>query len=120
MLDNLVENAIRHAGEGSRMRRQRAGPAPEAVELSSSDTGAGIIREHLPQVFERFYRVEGSRAGPGTGLGLAIVKHIAEAHSGRAVIESTEGRGTTVRVMLPTPAARRLDRDQARATGSNR
>jgi two-component system sensor histidine kinase SenX3 len=55
-------------------------------------------------VFERFHRVEGSRAGPGTGLGLAIVKHIAEAHGGRAVMESVEGQGTTVRVTLPAPA----------------
>jgi signal transduction histidine kinase len=74
-----------------------------------SDTGLGIAPEHLPHVFERFYRVEGSRSGPGTGLGLAIVKHVAEAHGGRAEIESAEGRGTTVRVILAAPAARRSE-----------
>ena len=103
VLDNLIENALRHAGEGSSVD-VRAGEAPGgAVELVVADTGAGIPAEHLSRVFERFHRVEGSRTGPGTGLGLAIVKHIAEAHGGRAVMESIEGRGTTVRVLLPAP-----------------
>ena len=119
VLDNLVANSIRHAGEGAAVR-VRARGLSGAVELEVNDDGAGIDPEHLPHVFERFYRVEGSRSGPGTGLGLAIVKHVAEAHNGRAEIESSLGSGTTVRVILPTPAARRLDRDQARATGSNR
>jgi len=103
VLDNLIENALRHAGEGASVDVQ-AGEAPGgAVELVVADTGAGIPAEHLSRVFERFHRVEGSRTGPGTGLGLAIVKHIAEAHGGRAVMESIEGRGTTVRVQLPAP-----------------
>jgi len=119
VLDNLVANSIRHAGAGAAVR-VRARGLSGAVELEVNDDGAGIDPEHLPHVFERFYRVEGSRSGPGTGLGLAIVKHVAEAHNGRAEIESGLGSGTTVRVILPTPAARRLDRDQARATGSNR
>jgi two-component system phosphate regulon sensor histidine kinase PhoR len=104
VLDNLVENAIRHAGAGSRVTVTARGLAG-AVELAVSDTGAGIPSEHLGRVFERFHRVEGSRTGPGTGLGLAIVKHIAEARRGRASIESTEGVGTTVRVVLPGPEA---------------
>jgi signal transduction histidine kinase len=119
VLDNLVANAIRHAGAGANIQ-VRARGLSGAVEIEVSDDGAGIDPEHLPHVFERFYRVEGSRSGPGTGLGLAIVKHVAEAHNGRAEIESTVGIGTTVRVILPTPAARRLGRDQERATGSNR
>jgi signal transduction histidine kinase len=106
VLDNLVENAIRHAGEGATVA-VRARGLGGAVELTVSDTGAGIPAEHLARVFERFHRVEGSRTGPGTGLGLAIVKHIAEAHGGRAVMESSEGEGTTVRVTLPAPAVRR-------------
>ena len=104
VLDNLVENAIRHAGSGSRVEVTARGLAG-AVELAVSDTGAGIPAQHLGRVFERFHRVEGSRTGPGTGLGLAIVKHIAEARRGRASIESTEGVGTTVRVVLPGPEA---------------
>jgi signal transduction histidine kinase len=103
MLDNLVENALRHAGAGAGVQ-VRARSLPESVELCVSDDGVGVPVEHLARVFERFHRVEGSRAGPGTGLGLAIVKHIAEAHGGRAVMESAEGEGTTVRLTLPAPA----------------
>jgi signal transduction histidine kinase len=103
VLDNLVENAIRHAGEGAAVDVRGRG-LESAVELSVADTGVGIPHEHLNRIFERFYRVEGSRTGLGTGLGLAIVKHIAEAHGGRAtVVSATEG-GTTIRVFLPAPA----------------
>jgi signal transduction histidine kinase len=117
MLDNLVENAIRHAGESARVEVRGRGLAG-AVELSVSDTGVGIPHEHLNRVFERFYRVEGSRTGRGTGLGLAIVKHIAEAHGGRATIESAVGTGTTIRILLPAPAAARRDLTAANATES--
>ncbi len=120
MLDNLVSNAIRHAGAGAEVTIRARGLSG-AVELAISDTGAGIEPEHLAHVFERFYRAEGSRTGPGTGLGLAIVKHVAEAHNGRAEIASTQGEGTTVRVVLPTPAARRQAVEgQDLASGSNR
>ncbi len=103
VLDNLIENALRHAGEAAEVD-VHAAEAGGGVELVVADTGTGIPAEHLSRVFERFHRVEGSRTGPGTGLGLAIVKHIAEAHGGRAVMESVEGEGTTVRVLLPAPA----------------
>ena len=72
------------------------------------DTGVGISPEHLPHVFERFYRGEASRAGPGTGLGLAVVKHIVEAHGGRVAADSRPGAGTTVRLTLPRVTAERL------------
>jgi signal transduction histidine kinase len=118
VLDNLVENAIRHAGDGATVDVSGRGLAG-AVELAVSDTGVGIPHEHLSRVFERFYRVEGSRTGRGTGLGLAIVKHIAEAHGGRATIESRREGGTTVRVVLPAPAAaRRAAGNEADLTGA--
>ncbi|MDX6552120.1 MAG: two-component system, OmpR family, phosphate regulon sensor histidine kinase PhoR [Gaiellales bacterium] len=118
VLDNLVENAIRHAGDGATVDVRGRGLAG-AVELAVSDTGVGIPHEHLSRVFERFYRVEGSRTGSGTGLGLAIVKHIAEAHGGRATIESRREGGTTVRVVLPAPAAvRRAAENEADLTGA--
>jgi signal transduction histidine kinase len=118
VLDNLVENAIRHAGTGATVDVSGRGLAG-AVELAVSDTGVGIPHEHLSRVFERFYRVEGSRTGRGTGLGLAIVKHIAEAHGGRATIESRREGGTTVRVVLPAPAAaRRAAENEADLTGA--
>ena len=78
-------------------------PARPGVVLSVTDDGQGIPRVHLPRLTERFYRVDKgrSRTVGGTGLGLAIVKHIVNRHRGRMLIESEEGRGTTVTVWLP-------------------
>jgi signal transduction histidine kinase len=104
VLDNLVENAIRHAGAGERIEVRVRGLSG-AVELVVHDTGGRIPPEHLGRVFERFHRVEDARSGPGTGLGLAIVKHIAEEYGGRATAESSPSAGTTMRVVLPAPAA---------------
>jgi signal transduction histidine kinase len=103
VLDNLVTNAITHAGVGSLIEIRARGLAG-AVELVVADDGVGIPAEHVPRIFERFYRVEDARSGPGTGLGLAIVKHIAEEYGGRATAESAPGDGTTMRVVLPAPA----------------
>ena len=71
--------------------------------MSVSDTGSGIPADHLPRIFERFYRVDPgrSRQEGGTGLGLAIVKHLVEAHGGRVEAESQLGRGTTIRLYFP-------------------
>jgi two-component system phosphate regulon sensor histidine kinase PhoR len=71
-----------------------------------TDHGPGILREHLPRVTERFYRVDDarSRESGGTGLGLAIVKHIVERHKGSLEIRSTPGVGTSVTVRLPVAA----------------
>ena len=104
VLDNLVENAIHHAGEGESIVVRAREPAG-AVEIVVHDTGGRIPPEHLSRVFERFYRIEDARSGPGTGLGLAIVKHIAEEYGGRATADSTPGAGTNIRVVLPAPAA---------------
>jgi signal transduction histidine kinase len=104
VLDNLVENAIRHAGAGERIDVRVRGLSG-AVELVVHDSGGRIPPEHLARVFERFHRVEDARSGPGTGLGLAIVKHIAEEYGGRATAESSPAAGTTMRVVLPAPAA---------------
>jgi two-component system, OmpR family, phosphate regulon sensor histidine kinase PhoR len=73
------------------------------VALRCADHGAGIAREHLPRLSERFYRVEGQKSGErlGTGLGLAIVKHIINRHRGGLAIESVEGQGATFTVYLP-------------------
>ncbi|MCI0812343.1 MAG: hypothetical protein J4N27_00510, partial [Chloroflexi bacterium] len=66
-----------------------------------ADTGTGIHREHLPHVFERFYKVDRSRSDGGTGLGLAIVKHIVQAHGGEVGVESEEGVGSTFEFTIP-------------------
>jgi two-component system, OmpR family, phosphate regulon sensor histidine kinase PhoR len=102
ILLNLIENAIRHTGEGGRItiRTAREG---EGVSLAVADTGSGIPSEHLPRIFERFYRADSgrSRDAGGTGLGLAIVKHLVEAHGGTVKADSTVGVGTTVSIFFP-------------------
>ena len=95
-------------------------PNRPGIVISVADQGGGIPKQHLPRLTERFYRVDKgrSRAVGGTGLGLAIVKHIVNRHRGQLLIESEEGKGTTVSVWLPaTPAPQRLvDADEADAT----
>lgn len=104
ILANLVENAVRHTRGGRVVVRSVR--VREQVELAVTDTGIGISPEHLPRIFERFYRVDPSRARAdgGTGLGLSIVKHLAEVHGGSVRAASEPGRGTTVTVCLPDPA----------------
>jgi two-component system phosphate regulon sensor histidine kinase PhoR len=107
-ISNLVSNAIRHTPEhGSvevawRMREDHRG------ELSVTDTGGGISREHLARLTERFYRVDESRsrASGGTGLGLAIVKHVVQRHGGELDVSSEPGRGSVFRLLLPASRVR--------------
>src|SRR3989441_859177 len=96
---NLFENAIRHTPSGGRVRVS-AELGRDGVVLAVADSGAGIPAEHLPRIFERFYRVDPGRARDqgGTGLGLAIVKHLVEAHGGQVAAESALGHGTTIRL----------------------
>lgn len=106
ILANLLENAVRHTAGGAVTVRSRREAGGTYVEVA--DTGPGIPAEHLPRVFERFYRVDTgrARASGGTGLGLAIVKHLAEAHGGHVRADSAVGRGTTIAVFFPdSPAA---------------
>jgi signal transduction histidine kinase len=105
VLRNLLGNAITHTGPGGEVTvtaRREVGQ----VEVRLRDTGAGIPPEHLPHVFERFYRADRSRtrATGGAGIGLAIVKEFVQAHGGRVAIESQLGRGTTVSFTLPVAA----------------
>ncbi|HEX4632541.1 MAG TPA: ATP-binding protein, partial [Gemmatimonadales bacterium] len=102
ILSNLYDNSLRHTPRGGNITVWSA-PAGDGVVLEVRDTGSGILAEHLPRIFERFYRADPARSRDqgGTGLGLAIVKHLVEAHSGRVDAESTPGRGTTIRIVLP-------------------
>ncbi|MBI3449598.1 MAG: HAMP domain-containing histidine kinase [Acidobacteria bacterium] len=102
ILRNLLSNAIAHTPAGGQVvvGARRAGGV---CEISVRDTGEGIAAEHLPFVFERFYRADPSRARAtgGAGLGLAIVKQLAEAHGGSVRVESVTGKGSTFTVTLP-------------------
>ena len=102
VVTNLLDNAVRYTPSGGRITCSIV-PNGTGTTLSVSDTGTGISREHLPRIFERFYRADRSRSREegGTGLGLAIVKHLVEAHGGRVTAESELGRGTTVSCWFP-------------------
>jgi two-component system phosphate regulon sensor histidine kinase PhoR len=102
MLTNLADNAVKFNREGGTVRvtHEREGTSDR---VSVADTGEGIAPEHLPRIFERFYRVDRdrARAAGGTGLGLAIVKHLARAHGGEATVRSVHGEGSTFTLELP-------------------
>jgi two-component system phosphate regulon sensor histidine kinase PhoR len=102
VLTNLIDNAAKYGAAGGRIVLG-AHEVEGSVEFYVRDLGAGIASEHLPRLFERFYRVDKarSRESGGTGLGLAIAKHIVLAHGGRIRVESTLGHGSTFLFMLP-------------------
>jgi signal transduction histidine kinase len=100
-LGNLIDNALAYTGPGGRVTLSAAPAGGGRVRLSVSDTGIGIPAEHLPHVFERFFRVPGRDRTPGTGLGLAIVREIVTAHGGEIACESEPGKGTSFHITLP-------------------
>src|SRR5438067_1308802 len=102
ILTNLFDNALRYTPPGGRIV-VAAGPTKGGTLLTVSDNGSGITGQHLPRVFERFYRADPARSRDqgGTGLGLAIVKHLVEAHGGRVEAQSAPGQGTTIRMVFP-------------------
>ena len=102
-LINLVDNALKYSEPGGRVVVAVAPTVDGMLEWIVRDQGSGIGAEHLPRLFERFYRVDKGRSRRlgGTGLGLSIVKHIVQAHGGTVAVESTPGVGSTFRVLLP-------------------
>lgn len=102
LLINLIENAVKYNRQGGEVRVSVYG-AKDNVQLLVSDNGIGIAEEHLPRLFERFYRVDKgrSRSMGGTGLGLAIVKHITSSMGGLIEVHSKLGEGTDFLVTLP-------------------
>jgi two-component system phosphate regulon sensor histidine kinase PhoR len=98
---NLMENALKFTPPGGQVTFCAQQKPGESVEVSVSDTGVGISQEHLPHIFERFYKVDRSRHAGGTGLGLAIVKQLVEAHGGEVWVKSQEGIGSTFAFTLP-------------------
>ncbi|MQA30870.1 MAG: two-component sensor histidine kinase, partial [Luteitalea sp.] len=112
-LQNLAANALRYAPAGSRvtLRAHRTG---DGIAVTVRDEGPGMAPEHLPHLFDRFYKAESSRTAPvapsaadagGSGLGLSIVKAIAERHGGRVSVRSRPGE-TVFEILLPDPGRR--------------
>jgi signal transduction histidine kinase len=100
---NLVRNAVRHTPEGGIIVLSVTADGPWVV-ISVADTGEGISPEHLPHIFDRFYRVDQARtrSSGGAGLGLAIVRELVELMGGKVTAESVPGQGSIFRVHLPT------------------
>jgi heavy metal sensor kinase len=100
---NLIDNAVRYTPPGGKVLVSSEAQDHQAV-VSVADTGIGISPEHLPRIFERFYRVDKarSRSEGGSGLGLAICKQVVELHGGRIEVKSAEGQGSTFTVLLPS------------------
>ncbi|HUF64708.1 MAG TPA: ATP-binding protein [Gemmatimonadaceae bacterium] len=101
ILSNLIDNSLRHTDSGQ--VTVFATSDAEGTRIGVRDTGSGIAPEHLPRIFERFYRADPARAreSGGTGLGLSIVKHLVDAHGGTVRAASQPGRGTTITALLP-------------------
>ncbi|PYS70929.1 MAG: two-component sensor histidine kinase [Acidobacteria bacterium] len=97
---NLLDNALRFTPENGSIQITLSDHDAD-FEVAVSDTGCGIAPEHLPRVFDRFYRAESSRGSDGAGLGLALVKSIVDLHGGSATIQSQVGHGTTVTLQFP-------------------
>ena len=99
---NLVNNAIRYSRPDTSVQISAEATA-QGVVIRVRDQGAGISKEHLPRLFERFYRVDKARSREmgGTGLGLSIVKHIMQVHRGHVEVESELGKGSVFALHLP-------------------
>ena len=97
---NLVENSLKFTPRGGTVSIL-AQPAGEFVQIELKDTGVGVAPQHLPHLFERFYKVDRSRRDSGTGLGLAIVKQLVESHGGGIWVESREGEGCLFTFTIP-------------------
>ena len=106
MLWNLVDNALRYTNPGGSVRLCLRNLG-QVAELAVADTGISIPSEHVPHIFERYYRVDRARSRneSSTGLGLPIVKQVAEAHGGQVRVHSEPGVGTTFTVALPVSHA---------------
>jgi signal transduction histidine kinase len=100
VVQNLAENALRHAGEGARCQLVLRSEDAARI-LAARDDGVGVAEDDLPRVFERFYRADRARASRGSGLGLAIVKHVVEAAGGHVEAHGAPAEGLEIRCVFP-------------------
>ncbi|MBX0327723.1 HAMP domain-containing protein [Oscillochloris sp. ZM17-4] len=104
VLLNLLQNALAFTPAGGSVTVRAAQDGPW-LRVAIADTGVGIAPEHLPHIFERFYKSDPARSGGGTGLGLAIARHLVERHGGEILAASALGAGTTMTISLPLAPA---------------
>jgi signal transduction histidine kinase len=100
VVENLLENALRYAGEGATCTVTLA-PVEGGTLLEVADDGTGVPDEDVARLFERFFRSDRARTTRGTGLGLAIVKHVIESAGGNVEARGGRGRGLDIRCVLP-------------------
>ncbi|HEX3141906.1 MAG TPA: phosphate regulon sensor histidine kinase PhoR [Rhizobacter sp.] len=114
---NLVTNAVRYTPEGGRIGVGWRLRDDGSGEITVSDTGIGVAREHIPRLTERFYRVDGSRSREtgGTGLGLSIVKHVVQRHGGELDVQSELGKGSSFSLIFPAARVRLIEPTPSRA-----
>ena len=107
LITNLVSNAVKYTRPGGTVVVRLKPRLPDAVQFIVEDTGVGISKDHLPHIFDRFYRVRPAHSSPvqGLGLGLSFVAWIVQAHNGKIDVDSVEGKGTTFTVTLPVATA---------------
>jgi signal transduction histidine kinase len=109
MVSNLLSNALKFTPPGGEVRVSLK-HTPEGADIVIEDTGCGIATDHLPHIFDRFYRVPGADSSPnperGLGLGLSFVAWIAKAHGGTVRVESTPGKGTRFSITLPVKSGK--------------
>ena len=99
VLQNLIDNAIRFCKEGDTINIELKSESASEVKITISDTGAGIPHDHLPHIFERYFKKD--ERGGSSGLGLAIVKRIIDLHESTIEVKSTVGKGTSFQFSLP-------------------
>jgi two-component system phosphate regulon sensor histidine kinase PhoR len=114
---NLVTNAVRYTPDGGRIGVAWRVREDGSGEVTVSDTGIGVAREHIPRLTERFYRVDGSRSREtgGTGLGLSIVKHVVQRHGGELDVQSEPGKGSSFSLIFPAARVRLIEPTPTRA-----
>jgi two-component system phosphate regulon sensor histidine kinase PhoR len=105
-VSNLVDNAIKYGKEGGRITVSGKIEGRDCL-LEVADDGPGIPAEHLPRLFERFYRVDKGRSRElgGTGLGLSLARHIVESHGGNIQVKSHLGEGTRFTIRIPAKSS---------------
>jgi two-component system, NtrC family, sensor histidine kinase KinB len=117
VFDNLIGNALSHTPRNGSIQLSANVKSDGSISFKVKDSGVGIAPEHQSRIFDKFYRVPGSKSSGGAGLGLTIAREIVEAHGGQIAVESHPGQGTTFTFTLPTAPAEGASANPAELEG---